>query len=419
MSFENMSLSSQDNDGSIAPLKVDFIFKGKSSTMELNVSTSVSDIYNRARIAFDLPDNTILKLLYRGKVIGGGGTANKGSGGNKSCSCCSTVTHNEHLFLAFPDGVKTTTKPAKVLVMATRGETVTELNNKRSDPTIRGFTSLTETKQPSEARVWGPETVQNKDYKFCRFESCNWQSFGHRPQSSTPHAFRALQLLEKLATDPGVKAVIIERELVVGTLGEIDPVDDRLLQKKKEQGACLLGYNTGGGMRIDVKLRSDDLQDFLPYNELASTLIHELSHNWVGEHNELFWTNYGQMRVEYLWKHSVLSSQGYIVDGRTTADIAGCAGLIRGGMDSILKAVLAELVREMANHGLTVQSIAPLIEERCKELFAEHKKSERTGQILGNGSGGENNGVVSTDLRNLALAAAERRAKQNDNEKSA
>jgi hypothetical protein len=56
---------------------------------------------------------------------------------------------------------------------------------------------------------------------------------------------------------------------MVGTLGEMDPIDDRLMQKKEQQGGCLLGYNTNGGVRIDVKLRTDDLQGFRPYLELG------------------------------------------------------------------------------------------------------------------------------------------------------
>eukprot|EP00957_Ditylum_brightwellii_P180316 13736496-Ditylum_brightwellii.AAC.1 len=88
-----------------------------------------------------------------------------------------------------------------------------------------------------------------------------------------------------LASDPGVIAVMKECELVVNALGEMDPIDDRLMQKHKADGACLLGYNTNHGLRIDIKLRTDDLQGFRPYPQLVSTQIHELSHNWVGEHD--------------------------------------------------------------------------------------------------------------------------------------
>ena len=94
------------------------------------------------------------------------------------------------------------------------------------------------------------------------------------------------------------------------------------------KGDCLLGYNTNHGMRIDLKLRTDDLSGFRPYSELASTLIHELSHNWVGEHNSLFWTNFGQMRVEYLYGNSMLAQARKYANGKTTPALAGVSHMI-------------------------------------------------------------------------------------------
>merc|ERR1712187_557540 len=139
----------------------------------------------------------------------------------------------------------------------------------------------------------------------------------------TPHAFEARKLLERLATDPGFKSIIHERELVVGTLGEIDPIDDRYMKEKEKHGGLLLGYNTNNGHRIDLKLRTDDLSGFRTYHEIVCTLIHELSHNWVSEHDYLFWTNFGQMLVEYMYAHL----QPFVVNlrtvrGQTTAERA-------------------------------------------------------------------------------------------------
>jgi len=63
-----------------------------------------------------------------------------------------------------------------------------------------------------------------------------------------PHASEARQLLERLKTNPGIVAILGSRELVVRTLGEVDPVDDRIMQMMQlEGGECLLGYNTNCG----------------------------------------------------------------------------------------------------------------------------------------------------------------------------
>ena len=65
-----------------------------------------------------------------------------------------------------------------------------------------------------------------------------------------PHASEARRLLEQLKTNPGIVAILRSRELVVGTLGEMDPVDNRIMQMMQLEGEeCLLGYNTSHGLR--------------------------------------------------------------------------------------------------------------------------------------------------------------------------
>lgn len=240
---------------------------------------------------------------------------------------------------------------------------------------------------------------------------------------------------------------MVERELVVGTLGEIDPIDDRLMQQKESQGGCLLGYNTNHGARIDLKLRTDDLQGFLPYHQIAATLVHELSHNWVGEHNALFWTNYAQMRVEYLHKHASLAAAGYVVNGRTSADHAGVVGVgssslplsyaDRGGdadvdgsvsMRQISVTVISECKSEMIMYGIPVEIITPAVLDRCQEIKVKGKQSVKNPHTLidtnvhaigSNTRPGTTAGHLPTEqtARELALAAAERRLREKDIDK--
>jgi hypothetical protein len=66
---------------------------------------------------------------------------------------------------------------------------------------------------------------------------------------TAPHASKARRMLERLKTNPGIVAIMRSRELVIGTLGEMDPVDDRITQMMQlEGGECLLGYNTNRGL---------------------------------------------------------------------------------------------------------------------------------------------------------------------------
>merc|ERR1719171_3380919 len=207
----------------------------------------------------------------------------------------------------------------------------------------------------------------------------------------------------------------------------MDPIDDRIMQKmQQEHGdkSCLLGYNTNRGLRIDVKLRTDDLRRFRPYSELVSTLIHELSHNWVGDHNLLFWTNYAQMRAEYLYTHARLRGSSRIVRGKTTAELAG---LDKSRLENVFEFIMFELVRDMAQHGLHPRMIESPIRQRIRELQEEDERNrESQGYRLGGGRGGEDaataaaaNGIGGAGAgRELARLAAERRAREQERKKT-
>lgn len=318
-------------------------------------------------------------------------------------------------------------KPLKVMVVATNISAIQELATKRSDPTIRGFDQEKEAIEKRRAsaaskKYWGDSMVQDIEYKFCRMNACTDHSFGHRSTETTPHAFQAMELLEKMANDPGVVAVMKERELVVGTLGEMDPIDDRIMQKTEQHGnGCLLGYNTNRGLRIDIKLRTNDLSDFRPYPELVNTLIHELSHNWVGEHNLLFWTNYAQMRAEYLYTHARLRNSAVVVRGKKTAELAGLDER-ELKVENVFGCITNELVREMGQHGLHPAMIADPIWQRIRELEEESRKLDsQQGYRLGGETEttdiAANTGTIATtgasaSAREMAWAAAERRARE-------
>lgn len=405
---------------------VKFSYKGKSIPVDgISRDALAADLLSQVRHCFQVDDDTILRLLFKGKTIA-----------QDTVDVDGAASDNFHP--AFPEGTKIPKSGAKVIVMGSAATGIQKLNSLRSDPLMRGFDDEKSSGGASSSvlsKYWGPlHGNQDKQYKFCRFQECTDASFGSRPGETTPHAFEARALLELLATDPGVVAILKSRELVVGTLGEMDPIDDRLMQAKAREGACLLGYNTNMGMRIDVKLRTDDLVGFRPYPELASTLIHELSHNWVADHDVVFWTNFGQMRVEYLWTHARLMKGGYFVGGRKTAALAGVAesisssagGAVKGSkalsesqmMDNICQSVFAELARDMSMHRLPVQLVAPAVLAFSKELMAE-AQDDAILDVGGHRLGGANTTGQSADAsevevstRERALAAAEKRARE-------
>jgi len=408
---------------------VKFSYKGRSITTDTNISqqTTAATLLGVARPSFQLDDDVMLRLIFKGKTIAqdafeDSGEPDPGSRNNRP---------------AFPKDMQIPKSgTVKVVVMGSATAAgVRTMNERRSDPLMRGFEDEKPSRagfQPPLSTFWGPQYGrQHEQYKFCRFQECTDASFGTRPGSSTPHAWEARALLERLATDPGIVAVLTSRELVVGTLGEIDPIDDRLMQAKEREGGRLLGYNTNRGLRIDVKLRSDDLAGFRPYPELASTLIHELSHNWVGEHDALFWTNFGQMRVEYLWAHARLMRGGTLVHGKSIAARAEVADVLApaGGatraavpneaqtMDNICQSVRQELARDMAQHSLPAQLVMPAVVTFGKELVTETQGEagwNAGGQRLGTGSpssGQDHEAIGGVTARERAVAAAEKRAR--------
>lgn len=377
---------------------IQFSFKGRTISSEATAGTTATELVADVRMRLELPDpsTTSIKILYKGKRVYDDATATDEA----------AASVNVPVFATIPRKIT-----PKLMVLVTQKEAVQAMNAKRSDPTIRGFDQDIDVRRRqaklTTTEFWGPGRQQDGEYKFCRCQACTWQSFGHRPVDSTPHDFAARNLLERLATDPGVVAVMKTRQLVVGTLGEMDPIDDRLMQQKQQEGGvCLLGYNTNAGQRIEIKLRTDDLKDFRPYPELVMTLLHELSHNWVGEHNLLFWTNYAQMRAEYLFTHAHVTS-GVLVQGKTTAQLAGVPAALRTASD-VYQYVVQELVREMAQHRLHPNLLAQGFQQHCLDL--EAKAQQRIMQA--NTLGGTSVSLEGINARDLALAAAERRAKE-------
>lgn len=364
------------------------VFRGRSHEADTDGAT-VEALIAQARTAFALNADDDIRLLHAGKQL-------------SSASPLAGVS-------------------GKVMVMATSRAVASDLNEGRADPTVRGFDSEdreearrraeTETALCKKSAAW--QSAQDARYRFSRITPVSWQSFGVRPGTSTPHAFAAQELLEKLAADPGVVACMVSRELVVGTLGEMDPIDDRLMIAKRGEGGDLLGYNTNGGMRIDIKLRTDDLSGFMPYARLAETLLHELCHNWVGPHNRLFWTLFAQMRVEYLHEHFRLAASGVLVGGQTTAALAGVRADCEAGAKLIAAAVLRGIAGEVSLE--MARAVEPAVHEHLAVVQREGGGA-LSGRVLGGlartlaADATLATGAVPSDPRARAAAAAAARA---------
>jgi hypothetical protein len=123
------------------------------------------------------------------------------------------------------------------------------------------------------------------------------------------------------------------------------------------------------------------------------------------------------MRVEY--------------HGKRTAELAGVTDMILKGkvnkpqtmdksqlMNNIVTSVMEELAHEMSQHRLPAQLVLPAVLEFSKDLMEETKDETLSSLSGGQKLGGPpvENGSGQSSARELALAAAEKRARNAKNQ---
>ncbi|KAI3338240.1 WLM-domain-containing protein [Ustulina deusta] len=114
-----------------------------------------------------------------------------------------------------------------------------------------------------------------------------------------PRAADALHTLKKVASL--VKPLMRARGWKVGQLTEFYPDQQNLL-----------GLNVDRGQRICLRLRyPGDRNQFLPIEQVADTMLHELAHNVHGPHDAKFHALWNQLRDEHL----SLTLKGYTGEG--------------------------------------------------------------------------------------------------------
>jgi hypothetical protein len=114
---------------------------------------------------------------------------------------------------------------------------------------------------------------------------------GHAPdargrlcQLDTPPPEAAMELLQRLASDRGVVAIMKQRGWRVGLLAEFPPADGAV----GVDNGCLLGFNKNRGQEIGLRLRTDRLDGLRPFEVIMKTLLHELTHMVHDDHNVHF-----------------------------------------------------------------------------------------------------------------------------------
>jgi len=178
-----------------------------------------------------------------------------------------------------------------------------------------------------------------------------------------PNPSRSLAYLERLRSDPGVKAVMKKYKWTVPVLTEMEPAGNTDSHSKT------LGRNWEKGRVIEIRLRTDRYDGYRDYKTVRKTMAHELAHNVHGEHDKDFWELCGRLEKEIDradWKSGgrALTNQVFYeppeqqaADARTswTGGVqklggggggASAAGLKTGGDGVSMREILAKAAEE-------------------------------------------------------------------------
>lgn len=104
------------------------------------------------------------------------------------------------------------------------------------------------------------------------------------PLEGLPDVEQARGVLEAIASDRRVLAVMKERKWYVPVLREMYPSG-----KVGVDPVCVLGLNVNKGAEIQLRIRTDDLLGFRKMGVVMKTVWHELAHNVISEHTGEFY----------------------------------------------------------------------------------------------------------------------------------
>jgi predicted metal-dependent hydrolase len=116
------------------------------------------------------------------------------------------------------------------------------------------------------------------------------------PLSRYPDPEKSKRYLVRLANDAGIKAAMRKYRLSVAWLGELDPLENTVVEGNKSTRT--LGLNTGAGLKIELRLRTDLYDGYRDYKTIRDVLCHELAHNVWMDHSPDFWALTKQLEAE-------------------------------------------------------------------------------------------------------------------------
>jgi len=200
----------------------------------------------------------------------------------------------------------------KLMLLGAKKKDVEKVRAQREDMTLRGFDAEDERAKQRRGRGATTSSSSAGSARTSYFASIQELSLeGLTSGSSTPSADAAHTLLVRLATDPAIVSIMEKRRWRVGALRELPPQG-----KVGVSPVCLLGLNRNFGEEILLRIRTDDMKGFRKYKVIIETLLHELVHNEIADHNNDFKRLNSELTHEYRDFHELRLKTMVTGDGR-------------------------------------------------------------------------------------------------------
>ncbi|KAJ0101703.1 hypothetical protein Patl1_03969 [Pistacia atlantica] len=184
-----------------------------------------------------------------------------------------------------------------------------------------------------------------------------------------PGEEEAKKILERIAKQ--VQPIMRKHKWRVKVLSEFCPTNP-----------CLLGVNVGCGLNVKLRLRRPNRDlDFIPFEQVLDTMLHELCHNVHGPHNANFYKLWDELRKE-------------------------CEELISKGISGTGEGF------DLPGRRLGGFSRQPPLSSLCKTALTAAERRARLGSLLPSGPrrlGGDSSIMADLSPIQAAAMAAERR----------
>ncbi|KAK4699078.1 DNA-dependent metalloprotease WSS1, partial [Phenoliferia sp. Uapishka_3] len=196
--------------------------------------------------------------------------------------------------ITLPETALVSALPATKLLLIGPQSTIVDAQAREEDERRRKHEAFEYHRSKGQAKV--------RSTKLGGLDKDDQYRFGElRPfPESVPQLERRTKMLERLSEDPAVREVMVKHKMAVGILTELHP----LLQP------TLLGLNKNAGQEISLRILTDDLEGLRSYLDIRRVLLHELSHNHFGPHDDKFKTLNSLLNkevIEYETSHGIRS----------------------------------------------------------------------------------------------------------------